>query len=93
MLRGQRDLLTVSKLLLLGTDAAGGRPTYLHITDSAEGQSLKLLAGYASSSDDEVGSQLDGEGPGTVRPEKRRILVTQIPQDYIKIAPASSERR
>jgi len=90
MMQGQRDLLTVSRLLLSElTPLVGAQHGTFYITDSAEeGASLKLLAAYASNDQDGIPRQFRmGQGlVGQCGREKRRILVTDIPKDYIKIS-------
>jgi signal transduction histidine kinase/CheY-like chemotaxis protein/HAMP domain-containing protein len=89
MLQGQRDLLAVSKLLLSEltplVDAQHG--TFYLADSSDEGATLKLLAGYASTSDRHIPNQFRmGEGlVGQCAYEKRRMLVNKVPKDYIRI--------
>jgi HAMP domain-containing protein/signal transduction histidine kinase/DNA-binding response OmpR family regulator len=87
MMQGQRDLVTVSKLLLSElTPLVGAQHGTFYITDE-EQDSLKLLAAYASTGHDDVPKQFRmGQGlAGQCALEKRRILVTDIPKDYIRI--------
>jgi HAMP domain-containing protein/signal transduction histidine kinase/DNA-binding response OmpR family regulator len=95
MLQGQRDLFTVSKLLLSElTPLVGAQNGTFYITDSTEGQqSLKLLAAYASSEEDGIARQFPmGRGlVGQCGLEKRRILVADIPKDYLKITSSLGE--
>jgi HAMP domain-containing protein/signal transduction histidine kinase/DNA-binding response OmpR family regulator len=93
MLQGQRDLVTVSRLLLSElTPLVGAQHGTFYITDKEE-ESLKLLAAYASNDHDEVPKQFRmGQGlAGQCAIEKRRILVTDIPQDYIRISSSLGE--
>jgi signal transduction histidine kinase len=93
MLQGQRDLVTVSRLLLSElTPLVGAQHGTFYITDEEE-ESLKLLAAYASNEHDEVPKQFRmGQGlAGQCAIEKRRILVTDIPQDYIRISSSLGE--
>ena len=90
MMQGQRDLLTVSQLLLSRTDAAGGRAArhVLHRrVRTMTRRVLKLLAGYAIDDRDDVPVQFEiGQGlVGQCAKEKERILVTNVPGDYIRI--------
>jgi HAMP domain-containing protein/signal transduction histidine kinase/CheY-like chemotaxis protein len=88
MMQGQRDLVTVSKLLLSElTPLVGAQQGTFYITDEEE-ESLKLLAAYASNAADGVPKQFRmGQGlAGQCALEKRRILVTDIPKDYIRIS-------
>src|SRR6266705_616898 len=90
MMQGQRDLLTVSRLLLSElTPLVGAQHGTFYITDSVEEQeSLKLLAAYASNDQDGAPTQFRmGQGlVGQCGMEKRRILVTDVPKGYIKIS-------
>jgi signal transduction histidine kinase/DNA-binding response OmpR family regulator/HAMP domain-containing protein len=88
MMQGQRDLVTVSRLLLSElTPLVGAQHGTFYITDEEE-ESLKLLASYASNDRDGVPKHFrKGQGLiGQCGLEKRRNLVTDIPQDYIKIS-------
>jgi len=87
MLQGQRDLVTVSKLLLSElTPLVGAQHGSFYITDE-EQEALKLLAAYASDDQNGLPKQFRiGQGlVGQCALEKRRILVTDIPKDYIRI--------
>ncbi len=96
MLQGQRDLVAVSKLLLSElTPLVGAQNGSFYIADSSPDSSgsLKLLAAYASSDDGLVRTQFRmGQGlVGQCGMEKRRILVTDVPKDYIKISSSLGE--
>ena len=93
MMQGQRDLLTVAKLLLSElTPLVGAQLGTFYVADhSDESESLKLLAAYGSN--DSVKAQF-GMGQGLVGQcgfEKRRILVTDVPKDYVKITSSLGE--
>jgi HAMP domain-containing protein/signal transduction histidine kinase/DNA-binding response OmpR family regulator len=93
MLQGQRDLLTVSKLLLSElTPLVGAQFGTFYITDKDQ-DSLKLLAGYGVNENNGVSMQFRmGQGlVGQCGLEKRRILVTDVPRDYIKISSSLGE--
>jgi HAMP domain-containing protein/signal transduction histidine kinase/DNA-binding response OmpR family regulator len=93
MLQGQRDLLTVSKLLLSElTPLVGAQFGTFYIADE-EKESLKLLAGYGANEKSGVPMEFRmGQGlVGQCGLEKRRILVTDVPQDYIKISSSLGE--
>jgi HAMP domain-containing protein/signal transduction histidine kinase/CheY-like chemotaxis protein len=93
MLQGQRDLLTVSKLLLSElTPLVGAQFGTFYIADK-ENESLKLLAGYGANEKSGVPMQFRmGQGlVGQCGLEKRRILVTDVPRDYIKISTSLGE--
>jgi len=95
MLQGQRDLLAVSRLLLSElTPLVGAQHGTFYITDTGDGQeSLKLLAAYAASDHSGAATQFCmGQGlVGQCGLEKRRILVTDIPKDYIRISSSLGE--
>jgi HAMP domain-containing protein/putative methionine-R-sulfoxide reductase with GAF domain len=93
MMQGQRDLVTVSRLLLSElTPLVGAQHGTFYITDE-EQESLKLLAAYASNDHDDVPKQFRmGQGlAGQCAMEKRRILVTDVPKDYIRISSSLGE--
>jgi len=93
MMQGQRDLVTVSRLLLSElTPLVGAQHGTFYITDE-EQESLKLLAAYASRDQDDVPKQFRmGQGlAGQCAMEKRRILVTDVPKDYIRISSSLGE--
>src|SRR5580658_10167978 len=93
MMQGQRDLVTVSRLLLSElTPLVGAQHGTFYITDEEE-ESLKLLAAYASNEREGVPKHFPmGQGlVGQCALEKRRILVTDIPQDYIRISSSLGE--
>ena len=93
MLQGQRDLLTVSKLLLTElTPLVGAQHGTFYIADSTEEPTLKLLDAYAADSGYTVKQFRMGQGlVGQCGLTKRRILVTDIPKDYIKISSSLGE--
>ncbi len=93
MMQGQRDLVTVSRLLLSElTPLVGAQHGTFYITDE-EQESLKLLAAYASNDHDDVPKQFRmGQGlAGQCALEKRRILVTDVPKEYIRISSSLGE--
>jgi HAMP domain-containing protein/signal transduction histidine kinase/DNA-binding response OmpR family regulator len=93
MMQGQRDLVTVSRLLLSElTNLVGAQHGTFYITDEEE-ESLKLLAAYASNDRDGAPKHFPmGQGlVGQCALEKRRILVTDVPQDYIRISSSLGE--
>jgi signal transduction histidine kinase/DNA-binding response OmpR family regulator/HAMP domain-containing protein len=88
MLQGQRDLVTVSKLLLSElTPLLDAQQGTFYLADSAEGEpTLKMLAGYAYDHDRVPPQFRMGQGLiGQCAQEKRRILVKTVPKDYIRI--------
>jgi HAMP domain-containing protein/signal transduction histidine kinase/DNA-binding response OmpR family regulator len=91
MMQGQRDLLTVSKLLLSElTPLVDAQYGTFYLTDAAEDEqsSLKLLASYAAAERNGFSASFRmGQGlVGQCGLEKRRILVTDVPDNYIKIS-------
>ncbi len=80
MMQGQRDLLTLSQLLLSElTPLVGAQHGTFYIAESQESKTvLKLLAGYAIADRDGVPTQFEvGQGlVGQCAREKERILVT-----------------
>jgi len=95
MLQGQRDLLAVSRLLLSElTPLVDAQHGTFYLAESAEDQpALKLMAGYAYDETQGRSSQFKmGQGlVGQCAQEKRRILINQVPQDYIRIASSLGE--
>uniref|UniRef100_Q026N3 histidine kinase n=1 Tax=Solibacter usitatus (strain Ellin6076) TaxID=234267 RepID=Q026N3_SOLUE len=93
MMQGQRDLLTVAKLLLSElTPLVGAQLGTFYVSESRDrSESLKLLAAYGAN--DTVASQFAlGQGlVGQCGQEKRRILVTDVPKDYVKITSSLGE--
>ncbi len=90
MVQGQRDLLTVAQLLLseLAPLVSAQRGTF-YIADSVDGEpQLKFMAGYAYDDRDNIPAHFKfGQGlVGQCAREKQRILVRDIPNDYIKIS-------
>jgi len=89
MMQGQRDLLTLSQLLLSElTPLVGAQHGTFYIVESQESKTvLKLLAGYAVDTRNEVPLQFEvGQGlVGQCAREKERILVTNLPGGYIRI--------
>jgi len=89
MMQGQRDLLTVAQLLLSElTPLIGAQHGTFYITDTVdETPVLSLLTGYAIEQEDDVPKRFRiGQGlVGQCAREKERILVTDVPGDYVKI--------
>ncbi|HEV2690917.1 MAG TPA: response regulator, partial [Bryobacteraceae bacterium] len=89
MMQGQRDLLTVSQLLLSElTPLVGAQHGTFYIAERQEDTTiLKLLAGYAIDKTDEVPHQFEiGQGlVGQCAREKERILVKNVPGGYVRI--------
>ncbi|PJZ72006.1 hybrid sensor histidine kinase/response regulator [Leptospira perolatii] len=95
LLQGQRNLVNVSKLILseLAPLVAAQHGAFF-ITESLENEpSLKLLVSYAYQERKNVSNRFKpGEGlVGQTFIEKERILLTNVPSDYIKINSALGE--
>ncbi|MCP4283966.1 MAG: response regulator, partial [Gammaproteobacteria bacterium] len=95
ILQGQRDLEDVAKMILSEiADALPVRHGVFYSMDSnGEEQQLKLLAAYAYRKRKNLPIQFKpGEGlVGQCALEKRRILLTQAPSDYVQIASGLGE--
>ncbi|MBD2777469.1 HAMP domain-containing protein [Iningainema tapete] len=88
MLQGQRDLETVSKLILSElAPLVGASQGVFYIMESAEAQYLKLISSYAYRERKHLANRFYlGEGlVGQCALEKERILLSEVPSDYIKI--------
>jgi HAMP domain-containing protein/CheY-like chemotaxis protein/signal transduction histidine kinase len=95
MLQGQRDLVTVGRMLLselsplVGAQQGAiyqmerGEPTELG--ETAAPKMLRLLAGYAQRDDQPEGIRLGIGLVGQAAAEKQRILLTEVPTDYTQI--------
>ena len=91
MLQGQRDLLTVGRLILseLAPVVSAQHGGVLHPRRLARRPPmLSLLASYAYKGQSALGSQLQlGEGlVGQCALEKQKILLSNVPPDYIRIS-------
>jgi signal transduction histidine kinase/DNA-binding response OmpR family regulator/HAMP domain-containing protein len=90
MLQGQKDLLTVGRLILseLAPVVSAQHAVFYILDSSSETAELSLLAGYAHQGKGAVGSRLRlGEGlVGQCALEKQKILLTNVPPDYIRIS-------
>jgi HAMP domain-containing protein/signal transduction histidine kinase/CheY-like chemotaxis protein len=89
MMQGQRDLLTVAQLLLSElTPLVGAQQGTFYMAETMEDTPvLTLLTGYAIGERDSVTKRFKiGQGlVGQCAKEKERILVTNVPGDYIRI--------
>jgi HAMP domain-containing protein/signal transduction histidine kinase/CheY-like chemotaxis protein len=93
MLQGQRELSTVGQMLLseLSPLVRAYQATIYHLGKSGERRELKLLSSYAHSGQllDSIGL---GEGlAGQCAIEKKRILLTDVPHDFITITSSLGE--
>ncbi len=89
MLQGQKDLLTVGKLILseLAPVVSAHQGVFYVMDISKEDAHLRLLASYAYRERKNVDNQFKlGEGlVGQCALEKEKILLTNVPNDYIQI--------
>ncbi|HLK47042.1 MAG TPA: HAMP domain-containing protein [Bryobacteraceae bacterium] len=95
MMQGQRDLLTVANLLLSElAPLVGSQYGTFYITETADDvEYLKMIASYGANSEQGIPTQFRmGQGlVGQCGLEKRRIVVTDVPKDYIKIGSSLGE--
>jgi CheY-like chemotaxis protein/signal transduction histidine kinase/HAMP domain-containing protein len=90
MLQGQRELQTVGQMLLteLAPLVNAQQGTIYHLTGSNGTTTLRLLSSYAQGGNRQITeSILLGEGlAGQCAVEKKRILLTDVPPDFITIS-------
>jgi CheY-like chemotaxis protein/HAMP domain-containing protein/signal transduction histidine kinase len=91
MLQGQKDLLTVGRLILseLAPVVSAQHGVFYTVRAAGGGPPrLRLLAGYAFKERKNVASEFGlGEGlVGQAALEKERILLTRVPPDYVQIS-------
>ncbi|MEH1817131.1 MAG: response regulator [Nostoc sp.] len=95
MLQGQRNLESVSNLILSNlAPLVGASQGVFYVMDSIDDRPvLKLLSGYAYKERKNLANQFRlGEGlVGQCALEKQRILLTEVPSDYIRIASGLGE--
>ncbi|MDP9037635.1 MAG: response regulator, partial [Myxococcota bacterium] len=95
MLQGQKDLLTVAKLILseLAPVVSAQQAVFYTLDGSKEEPVLKLLASYAYMERKNVANEFKlGQGlVGQCALEKQRILLVNPPKDYIAIASGLGE--
>ncbi|MEG5137200.1 MULTISPECIES: HAMP domain-containing protein [unclassified Microcoleus] len=95
MLQGQRDLETVSKLILSElTPLVSAQHGVFFMMESIEHDPfLKLLSTYAYRERKHLGNRFSlGEGlVGQCALEKERILLTEVPDNYVKISSGLGE--
>jgi signal transduction histidine kinase/DNA-binding response OmpR family regulator/HAMP domain-containing protein len=95
MLQGQKDLVTVGRLILseLAPVVSAQQAVFYFLDSTKEPAQLTLLASYADIRHRELGKQLAlGEGlVGQCALEKQKILITNAPPDYIRISSALGE--
>jgi HAMP domain-containing protein/signal transduction histidine kinase/DNA-binding response OmpR family regulator len=89
MLQGQKDLNTVCRLILteLAPVVSAQHGLFYVLDSSSEASRLNLLASYGSKGQSALGSRLElGEGLiGQCAVDKEKILLSNVPLDYIKI--------
>ena len=90
MLQGQKDRLTVGRLILseLAPVVSAQHAVFYTLDATEDLARLTLLASYASEESNSVGKTLAlGQGLiGQCALEKQKILLTNVPQDYIRIS-------
>src|SRR5438045_2108783 len=97
MLQGQRDLLTVGKLILseLAPVVSAQHGVFYIMDSSGEEPELKLLASYAyrerrgAKNRFKLGDSLVGQAAL----EKKRIVLTDVPYGYVKVSSGLGELR
>ena len=98
MLQGQRDLVTVGQMLLVRAGAAGQRAAGHDLPDAQRrgdsAPALSLLAGYAQRRRPAASASSSARAwSASARVEKQRILLTDVPPDFIThLTPASARR-
>jgi HAMP domain-containing protein/signal transduction histidine kinase/CheY-like chemotaxis protein len=99
MLQGQKDLLTVGRLILSElAPVVSAQQGVFYIMDSVsrtEEPALKLLASYAYKERKNIDNKFKlGEGlVGQCALEKEKILLTTVPSDYVKITSGLGEAK
>ncbi|MDQ6764536.1 MAG: HAMP domain-containing protein, partial [Verrucomicrobiota bacterium] len=95
MLQGQKDLLTVGRMILseLAPVVSAQQGVFYIMNGSETEPELKLLASYAYRERKGVNNRFRlGEGlVGQAALEKERILLTNVPQDYVQISSGLGE--
>jgi HAMP domain-containing protein/signal transduction histidine kinase len=95
MLQGQRDFLTVGKLILSEVaPLISAQQGAFYMLDNSNGESeLKLLASYAAQEGNGAKNRFKmGESlVGQAALEKRRILLTDVPNNYAKVSSGLGE--
>src|SRR5205085_5226713 len=96
LLQGQKDLLTVGRLILSElAPVVGAQQGVFYNMDATKPDepTLKLLASYAYKERKNIDNRFRlGEGlVGQCAMEKEKILLTNVPSDYIKVASGLGE--
>jgi signal transduction histidine kinase/DNA-binding response OmpR family regulator/HAMP domain-containing protein len=88
MLQGQRDMLTVGRLILSElAPVVSAQHAVFYTLDATDTPQLRLLASYAYQKPNAVGQTLSlGEGlVGQCALDKQKIVLANLPPDYIRI--------
>ena len=90
MLQGQRDLMNVGRMVLseLCPVVAAQQAEFYVLDNEEDKPRLTLLASFASEGKEQIGKQI-GLGQGVVgqcAEEKRKIVLDNLPPDYIRIS-------
>jgi HAMP domain-containing protein/signal transduction histidine kinase len=97
MLQGQRDLLTVGKLILseLAPVVPAQQGVFYIMDKSGREPELKLLASYACREEGGLKTSFKlGESlVGQIALEKQRVLLSDTPSDYVKVSSALGAAR
>jgi CheY-like chemotaxis protein/signal transduction histidine kinase/HAMP domain-containing protein len=95
MLQGQKDLLTVGKMILseLAQTVSVHQGVFYTVEESEGEPELRLLASYAFRERKHLANRFRiGEGlVGQAAFEKQRILLTEVPHDYIQVSSGLGE--
>jgi HAMP domain-containing protein/signal transduction histidine kinase/DNA-binding response OmpR family regulator len=90
MLQGQRDLTTVGRMVLseLCPVVAAQQAEFYVLDNRGDSPQLTLLASFASEGSGQLGKQIGlGEGMvGQCALEKRKIMIDNLPPEYIRIS-------
>jgi hypothetical protein len=92
MLQGQKELMAVAKLILseLAPVVSAQHGAFYFVDSTGGTPTLKLLSSYAYRERKHLANQFQfGEGlVGQSALEKERLVLTEVPDDYIKISSA-----
>jgi HAMP domain-containing protein/signal transduction histidine kinase/CheY-like chemotaxis protein len=95
MLQGQRDLTNVSRMILseLCPVVSAQHAEFYVLDGGGDAPQLTLLAGYAGEGREAMGKRVElGEGlVGQCALEKQKILLNNLPSDYIRITSGLGE--
>jgi len=98
MLQGQRDLVTVGKLLLSElAPLVNAQQGIVYVMDgTTDGAHLRELATYADEADSAAGPRRYAIGQGLVgqaAADRQRVLITDVPDDSIRVASGLMQTR